>query len=413
MCRGCGSMNRPLRVPLGFALGALALVLAVSAVGCAANRSVASPVAHPEQASNSQLLEELWKNRLHDEVGSDLTLGPGDLLEISVPMEQLRRREVRVSPEDTIELPYVGVMSVKGMTEEKLTRALQRRLSRYMYAPPVSLFVRQYGSREVAVVGAVSRPGLYTLRNRTDTLMDMINRAGGMMTDAAPKVILVPASANGSGLVPGSFAGIHQAADGEADGLDTNGPALGTTPDGFRGASVRRAGPVQGSMPEPLQPTHPTVASRPAPPVFLPPTAANIQAITISLVNPKLRRYLQMPARPYDTIIVPSAGAVTVGGWVQRPGAYPITRKMTALSAISAAGGPLFSSSGRILRTAADGERLSIPFSISEIQNGQQMDPNVQAGDVVMVNRSVIGAVPYTFYEIFNRFGTGVAIPVP
>src|SRR5207245_2859856 len=142
--------------------------------------------------SDTPRLQELWQKRTRDTFGSDFTLGPGDVLEISVPLEQLEHREVRVSPRDTITLPLAGEVQVNGMTEQSLTDNLRRRLAKYMYDPPVSLFVKQYGSRQVAVVGAVEKPGLYTLTSGSDTLMEMISKAGGMTGNAASKVIFVP-----------------------------------------------------------------------------------------------------------------------------------------------------------------------------------------------------------------------------
>jgi protein involved in polysaccharide export with SLBB domain len=112
-------------------------------------------------------------------------------------------------------------------------------------------------------------------------------------------------------------------------------------------------------------------------------------------------------------LIVPAAGEVTVGGWVQSPGAYKISRGMTVLSAVSAAGGALFSYSAAILRTAPDGERTRIPMDISKVQRGEQPDIPVQSGDVVMVDRSTAGAVPYALYEVFTKFGAGMAFPIP
>jgi protein involved in polysaccharide export with SLBB domain len=86
---------------------------------------------------------------------------------------------------------------------------------------------------------------------------------------------------------------------------------------------------------------------------------------------------------------------------------------MTTLSAVSAAGGALFSYSAEILRTAADGERTRIPVDISKVQRGEQPDVPVQSGDVVMVDRSPVGAVPYALYEVFTKFGAGMAFPIP
>ncbi len=112
-------------------------------------------------------------------------------------------------------------------------------------------------------------------------------------------------------------------------------------------------------------------------------------------------------------LIIPAAGQVTVGGWVQSPGAFNISTGMTALSAISAAGGPLFSTSAEVLRSTSDGQRSTIPFSISRVQKGEETDVLIQSGDVVMVDRSALGAAPYFVYTLFSKFGTGVAVPIP
>ena len=126
-----------------------------------------------------------------------------------------------------------------------------------------------------------------------------------------------------------------------------------------------------------------------------------------------MQNYVELPARPGDLLIVPAAGQVTVGGWVQNPGGFSITTGMTALSAISAAGGALFSTSAQVLRTSSDGGRSSIPFSISRVQKGEEADVPVQSGDVVLVDRSAVGAVPYFVYTLFSKFGTGIGIPIP
>jgi protein involved in polysaccharide export with SLBB domain len=120
-----------------------------------------------------------------------------------------------------------------------------------------------------------------------------------------------------------------------------------------------------------------------------------------------------LPARPGDVLIVPSAGEVTVGGWVQNPGAYKVTPGMTALSAIAAAGGAMFSSSAQVLRTGNSGERLSIPVNIPAVQKGAQGDVSMQSGDVVMVDKSAAGAIPYAAYELFSKFGSGLMFPIP
>jgi hypothetical protein len=122
---------------------------------------------------------------------------------------------------------------------------------------------------------------------------------------------------------------------------------------------------------------------------------------------------LALPVRAGDMIVVPGAGEVMVDGWVQNPGAFRIVPGMTALSAISAAGGALFSHTAEVLRSSSDGSRTAIPINLTKVKSGEDPDVPVQGSDVVWVNRSVIGAIPYSLYEVFTRFGTGMVIPAP
>ena len=402
----------------------LAFALAMAMGGCAARpdvpaaslaptrpgASLPAPQA-PPASSDTKRLEALWQKRTRDTFGSDFTLGQGDLLEISVPLEQLQHREVRVSPRDTIELPLVGTMSVKGMTEQSLIEALRERLSKYMYDPPISLFVKEYGSRQVAVVGAVEKPGLYTLMSASDTLMKMISKAGGTTKDAASEVILVPAEARGATLQQADFlqggqASVSHVQESDMDASDSD---QAWAPS----ARVRNGAPIASEKAEAIRPAADGVPDASAGGAPFGPDLMKLDPITIYMTASATQNYLDLPARPGDVLIIPAAGEVTVGGWVQSPGAYKISRGMTVLSAVSAAGGALFSYSAAILRTAPDGERTRIPVDISKVQRGEQPDIPVQSGDVVMVDRSTAGAVPYALYEVFTKFGAGLAFPIP
>lgn len=346
-------------------------------------------------ARDANRLNRLLEERGRDVSDAEFSLGPSDVLDISVPIEELEHREVRVTPESTITLPLIGQMSVAGMSEEQFTEALKDRLSTYMHDPPVAVFVKSYGSREVAITGAVQKPGLYTLHTQSDSLMDMLSRAGGMTGDAATRLIFIP-NESGAGKPSAMFNPIPADSDGPSASVDN--PS---------------AGGVQNTALTAIQPETPGLQNSPNPAAFPASSLAKLHPIMIDLNDPPMREYLNMPARPGDVLIVPSAGQVTVGGWVATPGAYKLTPNMTALSAISSAGGALFSSNGEILRTSANGDRLSIPLNLSDIKSGKESDVAVTSGDVVLVDRSAAGAVPYLFYEIFTKFGTGMYIPVP
>src|SRR5689334_18520284 len=110
---------------------------------------------------DQERLAALWQKRAQEKSNGDIPIGPGDVLEINVQaLADLQNRVVRVSGEGTIKLPWIGEMHASGFTDATLTEEIKRKLQEhYMYNPQVHLFVREYHSRQVAVLGAVSRPG--------------------------------------------------------------------------------------------------------------------------------------------------------------------------------------------------------------------------------------------------------------
>ena len=83
-----------------------------------------------------------------------------------------RNASCRVGSEGNIDLPLIGWIHAAGVPESQLRDNLTTALEKYMYDPQVNLFVKDYKSRQVAVVGAVRAPGLITLNgaaNRSST----------------------------------------------------------------------------------------------------------------------------------------------------------------------------------------------------------------------------------------------------
>jgi protein involved in polysaccharide export with SLBB domain len=200
------------------------------------------------------------------------------------------------------------------------------------------------------------------LASRDDTLMTMISRAGGLTEDAASRIILVPAP---------------------------------LTRESGRPRLVATSAMVSADLPEDRVPATQQRLSN---------------QVVIDLTRSENQYYLQLPARSGDVIIVPSAGEVTVEGWVPNPGKFKITQGMTALSAIAAAGGPQFSGSATLLREEKTGGKLDIPLNLSKVKNGSEPDVSLQGGDVVVVERSLLGAAPYSLYFLISHIGVGVPL---
>jgi polysaccharide export outer membrane protein len=81
---------------------------------------------------------------------------------------------------------------------------------------------------------------------------------------------------------------------------------------------------------------------------------------------------------------------ITVEGAVKSPGVYPLRGHDSLLQSIAKAGGldrEIASSNVVIFRTT-DGTRSAIRFEIADIRSGSSADPQVQTGDVIVVDDS-------------------------
>ena len=121
---------------------------------------------------------------------SDYRIGRQDLLEISVFDVEELDQTVRVSDDGAITMPHLGRIAVAGLTKSELEQLIARLLEdRYVRDPQVTVFVKEFESKKVAVSGAVKRPGTYEMLG-TKTLLEMISMAGGLDQDLGKNIIV-------------------------------------------------------------------------------------------------------------------------------------------------------------------------------------------------------------------------------
>jgi polysaccharide export outer membrane protein len=86
---------------------------------------------------------------------------------------------------------------------------------------------------------------------------------------------------------------------------------------------------------------------------------------------------------------------VTVDGAVARAGGFPVNGPMTLMQAVAEAGGA--TTEANIRRVAIfrqiDGKRQAAAFDLASIRRGEMTDPQVYAGDIVIVDGSTIKAL--------------------
>jgi polysaccharide export outer membrane protein len=110
----------------------------------------------------------------------DTTLGPGDVFSVRVYGEDSMSGNHQVAPDGTINFPLLGPVPVQGLEPPEVADKLQKLLRErdLLRNPHVSVYVEQYASKRVSVMGAVANPGTFPLEPGM-TVVEAITRAGG------------------------------------------------------------------------------------------------------------------------------------------------------------------------------------------------------------------------------------------
>jgi polysaccharide biosynthesis/export protein len=261
-----------------------------------------------------------------------MALGPGDEVEITVlEVQELTARRVRVEPDGSIGLPFIGTMKVSGLTSEDLRLKLTKALKRFVRDPKVSINLVDIQSRPVSVLGAVVNPGVYQLRGEK-RLAEILSTAGGLRPDAGSIVKVTRQVQMGQIPVPNSYL----APGGEAYIAELDVDRL-----------LNAESPVDNMM---------------------------VQA--------------------KDVITVPKAPLVYVVGDVVQPGAFGIdqSKSTTVLQALSMARGltrTAAAGDARILRVVLGGpRRVELPVNLKKILHGGTQDQVLVADDILYIPSS-------------------------
>jgi len=254
---------------------------------------------------------------LFERSGSDYVIGRQDLLEIRVFGVDELSQTVRVADDGSITMPLLGRLEVAKLTKTELEILISRLLSEgYVRDPQVTVFIKEYESKRVAVTGAVKRPGSYEMLGRK-TLLEMISLAGGLDADPGKNIFIFR----------------HR-------------------PDG---ATAR--------------------------------IPVDLERLVFD-ADPALNLVVE----PSDIIYVPVIEKVRifVSGAVKNPDLYEVPRDepITVLKAVTLAGGTTDRAAEKkiqIMRTEADGSRVSLLINLRKVKRGKAEDPILQPDDIVLV----------------------------
>ena len=271
-------------------------------------------------------------------------IGPGDVLDIRVfNKPQFSRDSVRVDGRGMIRMPLIqGEIQAACRTEEELAKEIATRYEEYLRNPQVDVFIKDYQSQPVAVLGAVRAPSRFQLHRRV-RLLELLSHVGGPTDNAGRSIQIVHT------VTPSlcEMSARTESEESEASVLD----------------NYRLTDTLKGD----------------------------------ENANPYVR--------PGDVISIPEAEQVFVVGNVLRPAAIPLKEPITVSRAIAMSGGTLLDTKSdrvRIVRQSPGSiAKTEIFVDLKAIDKQKAEDVVLQAGDIVDVPasgakrllRSLVGAV--------------------
>jgi len=263
-------------------------------------------------------------------------IGARDVLALTIYAggEEQQSVQLTVSPQGTINVPFIGPVKAAGLTVSELREQIVAPLARdYFVNPEVNLYIKEYQSLQYYITGAVTTPGLYTTDSR-QTLLTLIAKAGGVLKDRGNVAYIMRDSAEKlrEGETPEELISKNKSQKADLDQLLDKGDMSQNVP--------LHSGDV----------------------VYIP-----------------LKRDLDV-----------AQSSIYLEGEVNRPGIYPYQQGLTALNACLMAGGfktYAAPSRTRIIRKAGDKKEV-IRIDLNDVKAGKITDIPLKPGDLINVPES-------------------------
>lgn len=344
-------------------------------------------------------------------------IGIGDVLRIRLfDGKESTERQVRVRPDGKISMDMAGSVHVQDFTPTQIGEVLKLRLKKYYRQPEITVFVEEFASQKVLVIGSVKTPGTYALMGE-DRLLDVIARAGWVSTPAVEGADQVVVLRDGSRETL-SLSDMLNGAKLDQNRLLRRGDIIYVIAAGEKGmvrvqGEVRSPGKVWIDR-EPMWITDAMTAvggitdKADAARAFV--VRSDGKQLPVDLAQVLNGR--QSPAaapelQDGDLLFVPSkiSHRVFVLGMVRAPGEYELPSGSHVLTALARAGyhvpGAVLDST-RVVRVSPTGQTQVFTVALERLLLDRQFQNDIELsdGDVVFVPKSVISNVG-DFWEKF------------
>ena len=123
-------------------------------------------------------------------------IGAADVLDVRIyNRPQLSREAVRVEGNGVIRMPLIETeIQAACLTEGELAKEIAARYAKYYRNLQVDVFIKEYHSRQVAIIGAVNEQGRFELQRRV-RLLELLTYAKGPSPKAGQTINVVHSTA--------------------------------------------------------------------------------------------------------------------------------------------------------------------------------------------------------------------------
>ena len=174
--------------------GTLVRTITLAAVCFTASLLVSAQQPNDKTASDNAMATNTTKAQLMSTADADdrYRIGPADVLDIRIlNRPNLSREAVRVEGSGMIRMPLIDTeIQAACKTEGELAKDITSRYTKFYRNPQVDVFIKEYHSKQVAIIGAVNEQSRFELQRRI-RLLDLLTYAKGPSPKAGQTINIV------------------------------------------------------------------------------------------------------------------------------------------------------------------------------------------------------------------------------